>query len=288
VTGGYVYRGAQPGLQGVYFFADFVSDQLWTFRVVNGQPVDFANRTGQLEVQGGSVDSIASFAEDGHGNLYIIGLDGEVFRLDPQAGAGDLADTISGGTGNDRIHGGIGDDRLNGEAGNDAVQGGAGNDAIGGGDDKDTLNGGDGDDAMLGGGGNDNLRGGSGNDRLIAGPGNDVQTGGTGLDTFVFTDDTEGNDRIDDWTAADDQIQADASAFGGGLAAGPLAANRLVAGSAPAADQAFGQFLYNTLSGQLLWDIDGTGAAAAVAIARLLSGGDPAGTLAAGNFDILA
>jgi Ca2+-binding RTX toxin-like protein len=288
VTGGYVYRGTAPGLQGVYLFADFVSDQLWTFRVVNGQPVDFANRTGQLKVQGGSVDAIASFAEDGRGNLYIIGLDGEVFRLEPQASGGDLADTISGGTGNDRIHGGIGDDRLNGEAGNDAVHGGPGNDAIGGGDEKDTLNGNDGDDAMLGGSGNDNLRGDAGNDRIAGGPGNDVLRGGAGFDTFIFNSVTEGNDRTDDWTGADDQLQIDASNFGGGLAAGALAANRLVVSAAPVVNQAFGQFLYNATTGQLSWDVDGTGVAAAVGITRLLNGGVAVGTLAMADFDIVA
>jgi Ca2+-binding RTX toxin-like protein len=256
--------------------------------VVNGQPVDFANRTGQLKVQGGSVDAIASFAEDGRGNLYIIGLDGEVFRLEPQASGGDLADTISGGTGNDRIHGGIGDDRLNGEAGNDAVHGGPGNDAIGGGDEKDTLNGNDGDDAMLGGSGNDNLRGDAGNDRIAGGPGNDVLRGGAGFDTFIFNSVTEGNDRTDDWTGADDQLQIDASNFGGGLAAGALAANRLVVSAAPVVNQAFGQFLYNATTGQLSWDVDGTGVAAAVGITRLLNGGVAVGTLAMADFDIVA
>ncbi|NJM29657.1 MAG: PQQ-dependent sugar dehydrogenase [Rhizobiales bacterium] len=110
ITGGYVYRGTSPGLQGHYFFADFVTDQLWSIKVVNGVAAEFVNRTAQLVVSGGTVDSISSFAEDGNGNLYIIGLDGEVFRIDPQADDGD--DTISGGNGNDTIRGGFGNDRL--------------------------------------------------------------------------------------------------------------------------------------------------------------------------------
>lgn len=85
ITGGYVYRG--PGAEkGEYFFADFVSNHLWTVRVENGQAVNWRNRDADLQVNGGRFDQIASFAEDGHGRLYAIGLDGEIFRLtmDPE------------------------------------------------------------------------------------------------------------------------------------------------------------------------------------------------------------
>jgi Ca2+-binding RTX toxin-like protein len=207
------------------------------------------------------------------------------------------SDTLNGGAGNDELrgsgagdvlNGGTGNDVLLGELGLDVLNGGNGDDTLDGGADKDTLNGDANNDALSGGADNDTLRGGTGNDRQAGGVGNDVHQGGAGLDTFVFFDDTEGNDRIDDWVAADDEIEIDASAFGGGLAAGPLAANRLVVGSAPTATQAFGQFLYNTTNGQLSWDIDGTGATAAVAITRLLNGGVAVGTLAVGDFDIVA
>ena len=78
VTGGYVY--GQPGpAQGHYVFADFVTDNLWTLRVVDGEAADFA-RAEVLE-RGGDLDSIASFAVDDVGQLYAIGLDGEIFRL---------------------------------------------------------------------------------------------------------------------------------------------------------------------------------------------------------------
>ncbi len=148
VTGGYVYRGPSEGLQGVYLYADFVSNQLWSFKVVNGVAVDAANRTGQLVAVGGSIDQIASFGEDGRGNLYIVGLDGEIFLLDPQEGAGDGADTISGGDGNDRIHGGVGADRLLGGTGNDRIDGGSQADRIDGGTGRDVLLGGTGADVF--------------------------------------------------------------------------------------------------------------------------------------------
>ena len=82
VTGGYVYHGP-GGAQGLYFFADFVSDHIWTLRVVDGQTVEFIQRDAEINVNGGTLDQIASFAVDGNGRLYAIGLDGEIFRLTP-------------------------------------------------------------------------------------------------------------------------------------------------------------------------------------------------------------
>jgi Ca2+-binding RTX toxin-like protein len=243
-------------------------------------------RAGNDIINGGSENDDA---RGGNGDDTINGEDGDDTFLAGEASI----DTISGGLGNDRIDGGADGDILSGDAGSDNITGGLGNDTIDGGDNDDgnglgILQGLDGDDTISGGSGIDRLEGGNNNDRLIGGIGNDVLLGGSGLDDFVFTDDTEGNDRIDDWTAVDDQLEIDASAFGGGLAAGALAANRLVVAAAPVANQAFGQFLYNTGSGQLSWDADGTGAGAAVQIARLLSGGVAVGTLAVGDFDIVA
>lgn len=87
VTGGYVYRGP-GGAQGHYFLADFVSNHLWTLRVQDGQVFDFTQRDGEMVVNGGAFDQIASFALDGSGRLYAIGLDGEIFRLTPDDAAG--------------------------------------------------------------------------------------------------------------------------------------------------------------------------------------------------------
>jgi Ca2+-binding RTX toxin-like protein len=205
--------------------------------------------------------------------------------------AGD--DTVNGGAGNDRIDGGSENDTLNGDGGTDFITGGTGNDTIDGGDGDDgaglgILRGEDGDDTISGGAGIDRLEGGNNNDRLIGGLGDDRLLGGADQDVFVFTLPSEGNDLVRDWTAADDQIEIDASAFGGGLAAGPLAANRLVVAAGAVANQAFGQFLYDTTTGQLSWDDDGTGGNAAVAICILLNGGAIVGTLATADFDIVA
>ena len=148
VTGGYVYRGPDAGLQGVYLYADFISDQIWSFRIVDGAVLDAANRTAQFVTLGGQIDLIASFAQDGHGNLYIIGLDGEIFRLNAGEGAGDGGDLIRGGAGNDSIHGGAGDDMIRGDDGDDRLYGGSQDDTIIGGAGVDRLWGGTGADVF--------------------------------------------------------------------------------------------------------------------------------------------
>ena len=80
ITGGYVYRGP-GGEQGHYFFADFRSNHLWTVRMEDGQALEWRNRDAELELSAGTFDQIGSFAEDGQGRLYAIGLDGEIFRF---------------------------------------------------------------------------------------------------------------------------------------------------------------------------------------------------------------
>ena len=94
ITGGYVYRGPVESLQGVYFFADFISSQVWSFRFGGSQIMEFTNRTAQLVPDVGSMDSVASFGEDAIGNLYIVDLGGDVFKL--------VADTDNDGIGADQ------------------------------------------------------------------------------------------------------------------------------------------------------------------------------------------
>jgi glucose/arabinose dehydrogenase len=92
VTGGYVYHGPAPGLQGAYIFADFGSGRLWSLRVENGRAIDVIDRTNQVITPDGtplSLSLIASFGVDGNGELYAISLAGDIFRLSPfEADAG--------------------------------------------------------------------------------------------------------------------------------------------------------------------------------------------------------
>ena len=133
MTGGYVYHGPAPGMQGSYLFADFLSNRVWSLRVQNGQAVDVIERTGQIVTGGAPLSQIASFGVDGNGALYVISLSGTIYRLAPSAAAGDGNDTISGGGGNDVIAGGIGNDAIDGGTGNDVISGGAGADRLAGG-----------------------------------------------------------------------------------------------------------------------------------------------------------
>ncbi|CAN5385905.1 hypothetical protein BH11PLA2_BH11PLA2_08150 [soil metagenome] len=96
VTGGYVYRGpafadstsTNGDLNGTYVFADYASNQIGTMRIdpVTGLPIPASviNRTSELTGSGAVIDGIASFAEDGFGNLYYINLNnGDIYRFVP-------------------------------------------------------------------------------------------------------------------------------------------------------------------------------------------------------------
>lgn len=139
VTGGYLLRGPDAGGQGLYIFGDYVSGNIWTLRAGAGSAEDIIQRNGQFVVDVGDVDTPSSFAVDGQGRIYVIGLDGEIHRLTFNDGAGDARDAINGGDGNDRMYGGVGDDTLRGEAGDDRMVGGIGADLLLGGAGDDTY-----------------------------------------------------------------------------------------------------------------------------------------------------
>jgi glucose/arabinose dehydrogenase len=170
ITGGYVYRGPEDGLQGAYLFADFVSGRVFSLeRDATGAPA-VSERTGQLAFAAGeALNRPVSFGEDAEGRLYAVDFDGEVFRLTPRALAAD---------GGDRLDGGDGDDRLYAGAGGDAVLGGPG---------ADRLSGMAGADVLDGGPGADRLWGGPGDDRLAGGPDADWISGGDGTDTLLLS-----------------------------------------------------------------------------------------------------
>ena len=81
VTGGYVYRGSAAEFQGHYFFADFVSSNVWTLDPFSSGPA-VVRRNDQLVPDEGRLSgSISSFAEDDAGELYIISIGGTIFRV---------------------------------------------------------------------------------------------------------------------------------------------------------------------------------------------------------------
>ncbi len=84
ITGGNVYRGPHPGLHGVYFFGDYVTEQIWTFRYDRVNKTEFTNRTVEMAPDISTINDISSFGEDTQGNLYIVDLGGEIFKILPE------------------------------------------------------------------------------------------------------------------------------------------------------------------------------------------------------------
>jgi glucose/arabinose dehydrogenase len=81
ITGGVVYRGCRlPGYAGTYFYADFCSALVRSFRLEGGRAVDQRDWTAAL---GRGLDSPTSFGTDADGEAYIVDGDGEIYRIVP-------------------------------------------------------------------------------------------------------------------------------------------------------------------------------------------------------------
>ncbi len=89
VSGGYVYRGcAMPALRGTYFFADYCSAKISSFRYVGGTVQNLTDRTAELATPGQSIDAIVSFGEDAKGEIYICDQNpGEIYKIVPRCAA---------------------------------------------------------------------------------------------------------------------------------------------------------------------------------------------------------
>ena len=80
VIGGYVYRGTtESGLDGNYFFGDFVSGRIFTLNSSGGSFIA-TERTTDLGTPF-SANQLSSFGEDGLGNIYAMGVNGKVFLI---------------------------------------------------------------------------------------------------------------------------------------------------------------------------------------------------------------
>jgi large repetitive protein len=256
---------------------------------------DTSTATVNVTVNGGSTGvnlSGGSKADKLTGTDYNDTLSGNLGNDTLQGLAGD--DLLQGGRANDKLYGDDGADSLYGDNGNDFLDGGTGNDLLNGGDSadslygqagNDTLQGGNGNDSLYGQADNDILQGGNGNDSLYGGDGSDILTGGfdrdaltggAGEDFFRFETykGTKGGlaaDTILDFTVGEDKIQISASGFGGGLIAGvDLGADQFVIGSA--AQDRNDRFIYDSTTGALFYDTDGTGSRAQIQIGILSTG----------------
>ena len=88
VVGGYVYRGSVlSGETGNYFFADYCTATLWSFRYQTGVISNFTERTDELSPNG-EIEWISAFAQDAAGELYVIErgispVTGEIWKIVP-------------------------------------------------------------------------------------------------------------------------------------------------------------------------------------------------------------
>lgn len=78
VTGGFVYRGERiPRAAGRYFYGDYCSGAVWTVSPQGGR----VTRPQRLRFE---LSTLSSFGEDAAGELYLVSLEGDVYRLDPR------------------------------------------------------------------------------------------------------------------------------------------------------------------------------------------------------------
>jgi Ca2+-binding RTX toxin-like protein len=122
---------------------------------------------------------------------------------------------------------------------------------------------------LNGGAGNDVLNGAGGKDILDGGTGTNTSTGGPGQDIFRFST-TSHTDTITDYNVASDTIQLDNAVFTALTATGTLAAGQFRVGTKALDANDF--IIYNSATGTLLYDANGSGAGAAVQIATIGSG----------------
>jgi serralysin len=226
-------------------------------------------------------------------NLYLVG------AVNGTGNSGD--NTLVGyGAGNNTLDGGAGNDTLDGGLGADTTIGGTGNDTYivdNSGDvvtetstnaaEIDTvqasidytlvlnvenlvLTG----SAIRGTGNslNNAITGNSAANIIYGGGGQDLLAGGLGADIFQFLNQNEGIDTITDFAAGSDKISLSAAGFGGGLSVGTLSSSQFVAvTSGSSATSASQRLIYNSTTGGLFFDADGSGLGSAVQFATLSS-----------------
>ncbi|MBA3735877.1 MAG: PQQ-dependent sugar dehydrogenase [Actinobacteria bacterium] len=75
VTGGYVYRGkAVPAATGRYFYGDYCSGIVWSFKIDAGRATDVRREPFQVQ-------SLTSFGQDAAGELYFATENGRISKL---------------------------------------------------------------------------------------------------------------------------------------------------------------------------------------------------------------
>jgi len=222
---------------------------------------------------------------------------------------------LSGGGGNDAINGGTGIDtvdylihgyrgvtvnlstgaasgqgqdvltsieNVNGSNHRDSILGNSAGNVLRGYGGNDSINGQGGNDTLYGDAGNDTLNGDAGNDRLYGGAGNDRLTGGSGRDSFVFNTalGSTNRDTITDYSTANDTIRLENAVFTRLTSTGALDSANFKQNTTGRATDSNDYIVYNTTTGALFYDRDGSGTGAAVQFATLST----RPTMSAGEF----
>jgi serralysin len=247
-----------------------------------GQGINANLATGIAINTGGNTNQLSN----------IEGLIGTGFN-DTMVGNG-LANHFVGGNGIDQISGGAGFDTVGfdfphsyvsgvsvnlGLTTNNVLDDGFGNvetligiEGLEGTANNDTLIGNALANKIWGGAGNDSINGGGGADTLRGYFGNDTLTGGAGADQFVFGASFAQLSKIDvvkDMVHLSDKLVLDHLA-GGGLVIGALSAGAFLGGAGVTiANTANQRVIYNSTTGDLYFDADGTGAGVAVKFANI-------------------
>jgi hypothetical protein len=136
-----------------------------------------------------------------------------------------------------------------------------------------TATGNESDNVLIGNSNANVISGLGGNDTLNGGKGNDTLTGGDGADKFVFDTKPSSSTNVDnvmDFVSGTDTLVFDQSVFKGFAAVGAIGAGEFYAGAGvTAAHDADDRLIYNTTTGALWYDTDGTGKGKAVEVAVL-------------------
>jgi len=226
---------------GAGMFDTVIADTSWTLeqnveilRLAEGAP--------------GAIRGTGNAGSNGiYGNSAANVLDG--------GGTSAAGDTVSGGDGNDTISG-SGFGSYSGDAGDDLINVGPG-----------FADGGDGNDRIEG---FADARGGFGDDTIVSGTGHDSLYGGPGADTFVIAQDPhipENWDRYILFESGTDKLRFDGQVFTALGPSGNFAAGDerfYSAAGAQSAHDATDRLVYDSSTGQLWYDPDGIGGAAAV------------------------
>jgi hypothetical protein len=76
-----VYRGRElPELDGLYFYADYCTALIRSFRYEGGRAADSRSWKAELDPKG-KLSKLTAFGEDEAGELYLLSQDGPIYRF---------------------------------------------------------------------------------------------------------------------------------------------------------------------------------------------------------------